>query len=324
MIMENRSHALMAGAFTLLLLAAAIIVAIWLTHDRVKLIQYDLISEVSVNGLATQSSVRYQGVPVGKVLELRLNPHRPGEVRIRIGVNPATPITKSTWGELGLRGVTGGTNVELHDDGKSSVALVSTDDTPAVIPLKAGLLDRLEGRVTTILSNVELATTQMNKMLTDSNVTSWQTLLNNAADLTSSMKVAAKKLAPVADKIAPLIASLQEATRQATGMARDVGSLSRSARVAINRLNAANGPLASVTRSMDEISYAASRLNNDTLPAISSMANTVSQTARGASTAVQRFGDAPQSILFGPARMQAGPGEPGFTGFGGYASGVNK
>jgi phospholipid/cholesterol/gamma-HCH transport system substrate-binding protein len=257
-------------------------------------------------------------------LELRLNPQRPGEVRIRIGVNPATPITRSTWGELGIRGVTGGTNVELHDDGKSSVALASTDDSPAVIPLRAGLFDRLEGRVNSIMANVESVTAQMTKVLTDANVASIQGLLKNSSDLTNTLTAAAAKLAPVADKIGPLVASLQEATRQATGMARDVGSLSRSARVAINRLDAANGPLASVTRSMDEISYAASRLNNDTLPSISSMANTVSQAARGASTTVRRLGDAPQSIFFGPAPVQAGPGEPGFAGFGGYASGGAK
>jgi phospholipid/cholesterol/gamma-HCH transport system substrate-binding protein len=319
--MENRSHALLAGAFTLLLLAAAIVVAIWLTRDRTALAQYELLSQSSVNGLATDSVVRYQGVPVGKVLELKLNVQHPGEVRIRIGVDPSTPITQSTWGELGVRGVTGGSLVELHDNGESTVLLVATAGGPAQIPLRAGLLDRLEQRGNAILANVESATAQMNKLLTDSNVQALQATLANTSELVSTMKGVAARLMPVADRIAPLVASLNDATHQAGETARDVGALSRSARVAIDKLSAPDGPLAAVTHSMQEISWAAARLNNDTLPAVSSMANSVRQTARGASSAVQRLGDAPQSILFGPAPALAGPGEPGFSGFSSPRSG---
>ena len=50
---------------------------------------------------------------------LALNPDKPGQVRIRIGVAPSTPITESTWAELGVQGVTGLANVELRDDGSS-------------------------------------------------------------------------------------------------------------------------------------------------------------------------------------------------------------
>lgn len=313
--MENRSHALIAGVFTLLLVAAAVAAGLWLSRDRNTLLPYELVSANSVNGLSAQSVVRYQGVPVGKVLELKLNPQRPGEVRIRIGVNETTPVTQSTWGELSVRGVTGLSNVELRDDGKSVTPLASADGNPPVIPLRPGLFDRLEQRSNAILGNVETVTSQLNKMLTDANVQAFQTTLQNASALTATINTSAQRLAPVAERIGPLVASLEQATRDGSAMARDVGALSRTARATLERVNAANGPLSMATRSIEEISYAAARLNNDTLPAITRMADTVRQTARGASQTVQRLGDAPQSILFGPAPAQAGPGEPGFAGF---------
>ena len=105
--MENRSHALMAGAFTLLLLAAVIAIGVAINRDRKALTDYEIVSSTPVSGLTAQSTVRYQGVPVGKVLSLSLNPQVPGQVRIRIGVAPNTPITRSTWAELGVQGVTG-------------------------------------------------------------------------------------------------------------------------------------------------------------------------------------------------------------------------
>ena len=41
--MENRSHALMAGIFTLVLLAAAALVAIWIGRDRTQLQPYEIV-----------------------------------------------------------------------------------------------------------------------------------------------------------------------------------------------------------------------------------------------------------------------------------------
>ena len=63
--MENRSHALMAGIFTLVLLAAAL-VAIWIGRDRTQLQPYEIVSATAVSGLNSQSTVRYQGVQVGR------------------------------------------------------------------------------------------------------------------------------------------------------------------------------------------------------------------------------------------------------------------
>ena len=64
--MENRSHALMAGIFTLVLLAAAA-VAIWIGRTDPA---SRIVSATAVSGLNSQSTVRYQGVPVGRSLAL--------------------------------------------------------------------------------------------------------------------------------------------------------------------------------------------------------------------------------------------------------------
>ncbi|HTK00623.1 MAG TPA: MCE family protein, partial [Bordetella sp.] len=69
-------------------------------------------------------------------------------------------------------------------------------------------------------------------------------------------------------------------------------------------------------RSLREIAFAASRLSNETLPAVSGMANQVNATARNVSSTVRRVGDTPQSIIFGAPPPRPGPGEAGFQGFG--------
>ncbi|MCJ9710620.1 MCE family protein, partial [Bordetella hinzii] len=49
--MENRSHALLAGIFTLVLLAAAALVAVWVGRDRSTVKVYDIVSSAPVSGL---------------------------------------------------------------------------------------------------------------------------------------------------------------------------------------------------------------------------------------------------------------------------------
>lgn len=314
--MENRSHALMAGIFTLVLLAAAALVAVWIGRDRTKLQTYEIISATAVSGLNPQSTVRYQGVPVGKVQALALNPDKPGQVRIRIGVAPNTPITESTWAELGVQGVTGMANVELRDDGSSFKRLASSEANPAAIPLRPGFLDRIEQRGGRLISNVEDATEQLRRLLSEQNVQALTASLQNATDITQSLKEASRDLRPTLAKLGPLVDALGNTSRQADRAAREVADLAQQARQSLARLNAPDGALAMATRSLSDIAYAASRLDNETLPAITGMASSVTEAARGATSTLRRVDNTPQSLLFGPAPAAPGPGEAGFAGFG--------
>jgi len=307
--MENRSHALLAGAFTLALLVAAALVAVWLGRDRSQQTIYEIISSTAVTGLSAQSSVRYQGVPVGKVQALALSPERPGQVRIRIGVTPGTPITESTWAELGVQGFTGFSNVELRDDGTSSTRLASTPDNPAAIPLRPGFFDRVQQSGTTLLENADEATRQLSLLLSQQNVQAMTALLQNAADVSSQLKQAS-------EGIGPLVKQLDAVAGRMDGAAQQASALMSDARHALARLEDPDGPMAAASQSLRQITWTAARLDHETLPALTHMATGVDGAARNAASALRRVGDTPQSLLFGPPPVQAGPGEPGFAGFG--------
>ena len=95
-----------------------------------------------------------------------------------------------------------------------------------------------------------------------------------------------------------------------------MGDLAQQARQSLARLNAPDGPLATATRSLSDIASAAARLDGETLPAITGMAQNIGQAARGATSTLRRVDSTPQSLLFGPAPAAPGPGEAGFAGFG--------
>lgn len=314
--MENRSHALMAGIFTLVLLFAAAAVAFWIGRDRGVVSVYELFAEMSVNGLSTQSQVRFQGVTVGRVQSMRFDPNRPGAVRVRIAITQETPVSTTTWAELGTRGLTGLVVVELRDDSRDGTRLTTSAERPATIPIRTGMMQRLEERGMAILDSVEQAARQMNRLVSNENVQRFEQTMQNLSGLTGSLQRSAQALQPALDRAAPLMDALTQATRRADAAARDVGQLSQSARELMDGLQARGGALDMATRSMAELSWVVSRLGNDTVPHLSTMAQDMSAAARAASRTLQQLGDRPQSVLFGPAPVRAGPGEQGFQGFG--------
>ena len=72
--MENKSHALAAGIFVLVVAAMLAGLAVWLTRDNANYEQYELSTRDGVSGLQPQAAVRYKGVAVGKVCLLYTSP----------------------------------------------------------------------------------------------------------------------------------------------------------------------------------------------------------------------------------------------------------
>jgi len=315
--MENRSHALLAGLFTLLLLAAAAAAAIWIGRDRVKTERYELVSSTPVNGLSAQSRVNYQGVQVGKVQSLELDARKPGLVRIYIDVRAGTPITEGTWGELAVQGVTGISYVELRDDGSSPARLQAANGEPAAIPLRPGLWDRLQARGGAIMFSIEQVAEQMAKVMSEANVQALHASMQNAVDLTATLKTASERLSPLLAKAGPMMDDVMATSREAGRMAREVSELAHGTQATIALLNAPDGPLRGAAGSLQNMSSAAAQLGSGTLPQVGRMADQIGVAAQSLARSAQRVEDTPQALLFGPPPARPGPGEPGFAGFGG-------
>lgn len=313
--MENKSHALLAGIFVLLLLIAAAIAAIWLGRKDVTYTPYGLVSTLPVGGLSIQSQVRYQGMAVGQVEALKIDQDRPGAIRLRIGVAPDTPITEGTWAEISTQGVTGISNIDLRDDGKRPTRVSSSAEHIYDIPVRPGFFQKLQKSGVGMLEDGEMVLDHLDQFVTAENAKLFGQILRNTEALTASLNQSLAGLEPALQALPALVARLEGTLGAVDQVAADVGSLTRSATQTIDILNSPNGPLQQASGALSQLRRSAAQLQSSTLPQINQMIESISQASRTFTATAQELERAPQSFLFGAPSVRPGPGEAGFEGF---------
>ncbi len=113
--METRAHHILIGAFTILVVAGAMLFALWLAKATIsqEYDYYDIVFKQAVTGLSQGGMVQYNGIRVGDVAQLKLDPKNPSRVLVRIRVSADTPIKIDTRAKLGLAGLTGVSFIQL-------------------------------------------------------------------------------------------------------------------------------------------------------------------------------------------------------------------
>ncbi|GAC1606151.1 MAG: MlaD family protein [Ramlibacter sp.] len=319
--MENKAHALAAGIFVAVISLLLLGLASWLTRDTGKREVYEISTRETVTGLQPQAPVRYRGVDVGKVSAITFDYKVPGNVLIRLLVDSAAPITTDTFATLGFQGVTGLSFVQLDDGGKQATRLLPNDDAPPRIPLRPGLLAKLEAKGEKILDQVEQATVKVNELLADPN----QQRLASALDKVGAAAASVDKLStsmndlmnaqfgpnrvniPAFIKNADAtLTSVRGTSDEATKTIADIGRTAQ-------RLNAKDGPVDRLAEGAAGLAHAAESFNSATLPRVNRVADETSRAVRQLGRAANGISDNPQSLIFGSGRVQPGPGEAGFT-----------
>jgi phospholipid/cholesterol/gamma-HCH transport system substrate-binding protein len=134
--METKANYVVTGLFTLAVIVGAFGFVYWFhdtgsSSDRVS---YRVLFDGSVSGLRTGASVLFNGLRVGEVAKLQLDPKEPSRVIALIGVDRSVPVRANTKVGLEFQGLTGLASVSLT--GGSADAEV-TGSTEGPVTLKA-------------------------------------------------------------------------------------------------------------------------------------------------------------------------------------------
>jgi phospholipid/cholesterol/gamma-HCH transport system substrate-binding protein len=302
--MENRAHALAAGAFALFLLLAALAAIWWFGGKREATVEYLVVTPQNVTGLNLQGQVRYRGIRVGRVEAISLDPADSRNILVRISVAETVPVTKGTTAKLGYQGMTGIAHVLLEESGKDPAPVDRSRGLPR-IPMQPSLLQDLSDTGSATLRQAQILLTSINELLNAENKARiGKTLANLETGSANLAATLAEARAVLADdrikRLGPAIANIEGAAGEARSALRDVRTLVPN--------------MISLTEKIDQM---VGEANGEGLAAtgvrMQALGRELAATTRQLNRVLQMLEAAPQSLIYGPPMAAPGPGEPGFV-----------
>jgi phospholipid/cholesterol/gamma-HCH transport system substrate-binding protein len=187
--MERDAHYAAVGIATVALLAALAVFAIWLARLQFNndYDVYDIVFYGPVRGLSEGGEVHFNGIRVGEVTDLNLDPNKGDQVIARIRVDGTTPVRVSSRAQLEPQGITGLNYIQITA-GDPNSAILKTQYPDNVIPViqsqPSPIAELLSGSGTVLAQTVD-ALNRINRVLSDDNVRSFSTSLKNVESLTA-------------------------------------------------------------------------------------------------------------------------------------------
>jgi phospholipid/cholesterol/gamma-HCH transport system substrate-binding protein len=188
--METKAHHVLIGAFTVVVVVLVLLFALWLGKTSLsrQYHYYDIVFTESVTGLSKGSPVQYNGIQIGQVSQLKLDPKDPRKVIARIQVAADTPIKVDTRAKLGLLGLTGVAFVQLTGGAPSSKSLMPTSGNPVpVIKSESSELTKLLSSGSDVVTSLNGILDRLGKLLSQQNVDRIDGTLENINQTTGAL-----------------------------------------------------------------------------------------------------------------------------------------
>jgi phospholipid/cholesterol/gamma-HCH transport system substrate-binding protein len=303
--MENRSHALIAGLFTLLLGISCIAALWWFGGQQEVSDQYLVITKKNITGLNAQAQVRYRGIRVGKVESIELDPKDVSNTLIRISISKGIPITRGTTAKLGYQGITGIAHVLLEETGKDNLPLEARGRELPRINMQDSLIQELTDVGGDTLRNARDLMASANQVLSPENRQNISKILSNLEATTTNTSEATAQLHKLLtpENIQLLRSTLVHA-EQTTAQA---GPFFAEARGLVSRLQSVSEKLDATLGESSTNSVSA------LVPRLSELSAELTANSAQLNRVLQMLEDSPQSLIFGRQKAAPGPGEPGFS-----------
>ena len=314
--METRSNHVLVGTVVLILLAALALFTVWLARlGTATEKEYDIFFTQAVDGVAKGSAVTYSGVPSGQVKQIELWKPDPKYVRVRIAIDPKTPMLQGTFATV-QGSFTGTSTVSLDGGIAGRPEITCPNDQPGPgcrygvpeIPPKAGGFGALLASAPQLLERVSALTERLTVLLGDKNQQSIAGILASTNRLSGA-------LADRGPEIAATLAQTRVAIQQAGDASQKIGDLAATTngllandvQPTIRNLNLA---IASARQSADTLNQTIGdarpglqTFSRQTIPEANQLVHDLRTTAAALSSVAEKVDRGGASSLIGSQRL---------------------
>jgi phospholipid/cholesterol/gamma-HCH transport system substrate-binding protein len=186
--MEREANYAAVGAFVLVVVLVGALFVYWYsdTREHRDYDRYEIYFNGSVSGLERGAAVRYLGVGVGRVVDIRIDPRDSSRVEVIVDIDARTPISAYTAAQLNLQGVTGLLYIDLLEDRTNKQQAVAGLKYP-VIRSEPSRFDVFLASLPQLVAGANQVVQRANRLLSDENLSAVATAVGNLNRATNNL-----------------------------------------------------------------------------------------------------------------------------------------
>ena len=185
--MYSKVNYTIVGLFVILFGMGMVWFAFWLAKYGLQeeFSTYRIEMKESVSGLSKDSSVKLHGVEIGRVSQIRIHPQDIQKVELILEIKEEVPIKEDMVAHAQMFGITGLLFIEIEGGSNEAKTLVPTEEYLPLIHSKPSLLSKLSKNIGGLSEKLEKLLAQSEKLLSDQNIETMGTILENTEKLTA-------------------------------------------------------------------------------------------------------------------------------------------
>lgn len=256
--METRANYVLIGLFTIIGFVGILAFTLWFGKIQLdKQFAYYDVKFTSVSGLARASDVRFAGLPVGQVTEVKLSPDNDGTILVRLEVTQNTPVREGSLATIESQGVTGVSYVGISPGEVTEPLLRDTSDlTIPLIPAGRSMLQSLTEDAPELLTEVLDMVRELRGLISTENIARVDNIIKNVETASEGFATALDDFSQVSGAIASFaddIDTFNAMLKSITTKAEKLFDTADETLVAINELaQESKTTMATGTKTLDQ------------------------------------------------------------------------
>jgi phospholipid/cholesterol/gamma-HCH transport system substrate-binding protein len=250
---ETTARHTLVGAFVLAILLAVFVMIIWLARIEPGKTSafYDIYFFGSVTGLNEGAPVRFNGVQIGRVEEISLDPANIERIRVRIEVERPAVIKEGAVASLELQGITGYAYVQITGGSREEPALEKREgDKYPVIASTPSRIEKVFQNAPELLDRAVVIADRLADLLDDKNREAFSKTLQNIQSATEALGGQGEGFSGILVEASQTMQELRKAIAAVTELSGSLNGVVAAKDGPVEKLNAA---LASMTRLSDSL-----------------------------------------------------------------------
>jgi len=307
--METRAHNVAVGAFVLAMVTLAFVAVLWLARAQLTTqnTDYDIYFKGPVSGLRTSASVEYNGLPVGKVIDLRIDPNNVEQIRVTVEIDSNVVIKEDARASVETNILSGVSYIEIVKGTQEAKVLeLEPGQRYPVIKAHRSHLASVVAAAPQLLDKADEALDHLNELLNKKNRQAVTETLDNIKTFSGGLAARNKDIAELAtnaNKVTTGLSSLLDHVNQSYSGPNGLGNRAAKALADFDKVaKGLNDTNRQLQLTLQDVRPGVRNFSQQTLSDVGALVGEARQLISGLNRLTAQISRNPSQVLFGDRR----------------------